>query len=60
MHFSLPSYYRQKAVANSSSAMVCVTPSHMLLRLSWVRRRPASYSFTFWNNKKSAGAKLGE
>jgi hypothetical protein len=35
-HLLLCSYYRQKAVANSSLAMVCVTPSHMLLRLSWV------------------------
>jgi hypothetical protein len=31
MYFSLRSYYRRKAEVNSSSAMVCVTPSEMLL-----------------------------
>ncbi len=36
MQFLLRSYYRWKAVANSSLAIVCVTPSYTLPRLSWV------------------------
>ncbi len=45
MQFLLRAYYRRKVVANSSLAMVCVTSSHALLRLSSVRWRPASCSF---------------
>ncbi len=47
-------------MANSSTVIPLVTPSHAGLRLCWPKLKPASSSFTHWNKKKSAGARSGE
>jgi hypothetical protein len=47
-------------VANSSTVIPLVTPSHAGLGLCWSKLKPASSSFTHWNKKKSAGARSGE
>ena len=45
---------------NFSTATVLLTPTQVLLRLSWANERPASCFFAFRNKKKYAGAKSGE
>ena len=60
MHFWHRSYHRRKAAANSSLLILLVTPSQVVLRLSWVKVSPDSCSLTLGNKKKSAGARSGE
>jgi hypothetical protein len=36
-----------------------MTPTHLLLKLSWDRDKPASSNFTLGKRKKSAGAISG-
>ena len=60
MHFWHHSYHRRKAAANSSLSILLVTPSQVVLRLSWVKVSPDSCSLTLGNKKKSAGARSGE
>ena len=60
IHFWQRSNRRLEATANSSSAMVLMTPTEVLFRLSWDKVRPDSSSFTLWNQKKSAGVGSGK
>ena len=60
MQFSHRSNHRRKAVAKSSLAMVRMTPSQVVLKLSEVKVVPTSCILTLVNKKKSAGARSGK
>jgi hypothetical protein len=56
MHLSLRSYHGQKAVANLSSAMVCIPLTQLDSKLSWDSKRPSSSDFNLGKRKKDTGA----
>ncbi len=60
IHFPQHSNYCLMALANSSAAMVMVTPTKVSVRLSLSRERPISSTFTLQNKKITVGAKPGD
>jgi hypothetical protein len=59
-HFLQWSIQCKMALANSSLAMVWMTPARLLLKLSWYDERPASFDPPSERGKNTAGVISGE
>jgi hypothetical protein len=57
IHISHCSLYRRTAAANSSLAMLCTTPSQVVLNLSWHKEMPVRAEFILGNRKEPTKAR---